>query len=360
MARLAETLQPLAPIGDLARTALRSVGQSGGDVDPSDVVSGIDGCGEDGGSVCRKVLEWTDNQGLADLTEFLVDNVLRIVVVLAVALVVSWLAGRVIHRSMARVGKGAVAVRQQAVRDDPAATRELELQELRVQQRTETLASVLTSVTRVAVWTLAAILVLGELGVNLGPLIAGAGIVGVALGFGAQSLVKDFLSGIFMILEDQYGVGDVVDIGDAVGTVERVGLRVTELRDASGVVWYVPNGTIGALGNRSQGYGLAVADVPIPYGEDVEAVSGVLRAEAIAFGRDPEWADFVLDEEPIVAVETMTPVAVTFRVQVQTVPGKHLVVARALRVRLMAALEAAGVRPPTSGPSAQPPLTDAP
>jgi len=212
VARLAETLQPLAPIGDLARTALRSVGQSGGDVDPSDVVSGIDGCGEDGGSVCRKVLEWTDNQGLADLTEFLVDNVLRIVVVLAVALVVSWLAGRVIHRSMARVGKGAVAVRQQAVRDDPAATRELELQELRVQQRTETLASVLTSVTRVAVWTLAAILVLGELGVNLGPLIAGAGIVGVALGFGAQSLVKDFLSGIFMVMEDQFGVGDVIDV----------------------------------------------------------------------------------------------------------------------------------------------------
>jgi small conductance mechanosensitive channel len=285
-------------------------------------------------------------------------------IVIAVTVVLAFVLRWVVHRLTDRLARSMAnnaITRRMATSPVVSGQRAADAQAIeRYRARIGAVSSLLKSLVTVSLFGLAFLIVLSELGVNMAPLLASAGLVGIAVGFGAQSLVKDFLSGIFMILEDQYGVGDVIDIGDAVGTVERVGLRVTELRDASGVVWYVPNGTIGALGNRSQGYGLAVADVPIPYGEDVEAVSGVLRAEAIAFGRDPEWADFVLDEEPIVAVETMTPVAVTFRVQVQTVPGKHLVVARALRVRLMAALEAAGVRPPTSGPAAQLPLTDTP
>ncbi len=283
-----------------------------------------------------------------------------IAVTVVLAFVLRWAIHRLTDRLARSMANNAIS-RRMATSPVVSGQRAADAQAIeRYRARIGAVSSLLKSLVTVTLFGLAALIVLSELGVNMAPLLASAGLVGIAVGFGAQSLVKDFLSGIFMILEDQYGVGDVIDIGDAVGTVERVGLRVTELRDASGVVWYVPNGTIGALGNRSQGYGLAVADVPIPYGEDIEAVSGVLRAEAIAFGRDPEWADVVLDEEPIVAVETMTPVAVTFRVQVQTVPGKHLVVARALRVRLMAALEAAGVRPPTSGPAAQPPLTDTP
>src|SRR5690348_12002300 len=115
-------------------------------------------------------------------------------------------------------------------------------------------------------------MILGELGVNIAPIIASAGIVGIALGFGAQSLVKDFLSGVFMIFEDQYGVGDVVDVGVASGTVEAVSLRVTRLRDQSGTVWYVPNGTILKVGNMSQNWARAVVDVSVGYGEDLAQV----------------------------------------------------------------------------------------
>lgn len=283
-----------------------------------------------------------------------------IAVTIVLALVLRWVVHRLTDRLARSMANNAIT-RRMATSPVVSGQRAADAQAIeRYRARIGAVSSLLKSLVTVSLFGLAFLIVLSELGVNMAPLLASAGLVGIAVGFGAQSLVKDFLSGIFMILEDQYGVGDVIDIGDAVGTVERIGLRITELRDASGVVWYVPNGTIGALGNRSQGYGLAVADVPIPYGEDVEAVSGVLRDEAIAFGQDVEWADLVLAEEPIVAVETMTPVAVTFRVQVQTVPGKHLVVARALRVRLMAALEAAGVRTPTSGPAGSPPLTETP
>ncbi len=126
----------------------------------------------------------------------------------------------------------------------------------RRRQRAETVGSLLRSVTSLVIGVLAVMLVLGEIGFNLGPFIAGAGIVGIALGFGAQNLVKDFLSGIFMILEDQYGVGDVVDLGAASGTVEAVGLRVTRLRDGNGTLWYVRNGEILRVGNKSQGFAL--------------------------------------------------------------------------------------------------------
>ena len=287
-------------------------------------------------------------------------------IVIAVTIVLAFVLRWVVHRLTDRLARSMAnnaITRRMATSPVVSGQRAADAQAIeRYRARIGAVSSLLKSLITVTLFGLAFLIVLSELGVNMAPLLASAGIVGIAVGFGAQSLVKDFLSGIFMILEDQYGVGDVIDIGDAVGTVERVGLRVTELRDAAGVVWYVPNGTIGALGNRSQGTGLAIADVPLPYGEDLEAVAGILRDEAVAFGHGEEWADMVLDEEPIVAVESMTAVAVTFRVQVKTVPGKHLVVARALRVRLMAALEAAGVRPPTAGPgSGTPPSpTDTP
>ena len=146
-------------------------------------------------------------------------------------------------------------------------------------QRAETIASVLRSTVTAVVGTIAFIEILGTLGINLGPIVASAGIVGVALGFGAQNLVKDFLSGIFMILEDQYGVGDVIDlgVGDANGTVEAVGLRITRLRDVKGQVWHVRNGEVVRVGNKSQGWSRAVLDVPVAYGNDVAEASAVIK-----------------------------------------------------------------------------------
>src|SRR5262245_42889011 len=144
----------------------------------------------------------------------------------------------------------------------------------RRRQRAEALGSVMRNLASVTIFAVTAMLVLAELGVNLAPLIASAGIVGVALGFGAQNLVKDYIAGIFMLLEDQYGVGDVVDFGEADGTVEAVGLRITTIRDGRGVLWYIRNGEIVRVGNRSQGWSLVVVDVPVGF-VGVDEATGV-------------------------------------------------------------------------------------
>ena len=158
----------------------------------------------------------------------------------------------------------------------------------RRRQRAETVGSLLRSITSLVIGVLALMLVLGEIGFNLGPFIAGAGIVGIAVAFGAQNVVKDFLSGIFMILEDQYGVGDVVDLGAASGTVEAVGLRVTRVRDGNGTLWYARNGEILRVGNKSKGFALVTVDLPVPYGSDVDAAGAAMLAaadELVARGR---------------------------------------------------------------------------
>ena len=115
-------------------------------------------------------------------------------------------------------------------------------------------------------------MILGDMGLNLAPVLASAGVLGVAIGFGAQNLVQDFLAGIFMLLEDQYGVGDVIDVGGTSGTVEAVSLRITRMRDVNGVVWHVRNGTISKAGNKSQGWARAVVDFPVPYRHDIPQV----------------------------------------------------------------------------------------
>src|SRR3954453_18487040 len=139
----------------------------------------------------------------------------------------------------------------------------------RSEQRAETLAGVAVSLVRIFVWTLAVLLILGELGLNLGPFLAGASIVGVALGFGTQSLVKDFVSGFFILVEDQYGVGDVITIADTTGTVEEINLRVTRLRGSDGTVWFVPNGEIRKVGNSAREFARSIVDVIIPNKADL-------------------------------------------------------------------------------------------
>ena len=157
-----------------------------------------------------------------------------------------------------------------ALRAPTALARTGEIPSLRRVQRAETVGALLASVASFGIWTLAALMALGTLGLDLGPLIAGAGIVGVAIGFGSQNLVRDFISGIFMLMEDQYGVGDVVDAGPATGTVEGVGLRTTRLRDVNGTLWHIPNGEIRRVGNRSQGWARALVDVEVAYSTDLD------------------------------------------------------------------------------------------
>lgn len=286
----------------------------------------------------------------AAAAETLLDWLLGVPLYIAVVLVLAFLARWALHRL---IGRGVRALtdnsfarslaQQRIVRGDTAADQALERSRLRA----ETVAALLRSIASFVVLGGAAVVVLAKLGVDVAPLIASAGVVGIAIGFGAQSLVKDFISGIFVILEDQYGVGDVVDVGDAVGTVEDVGLRVTRLRDVNGVVWYVPNGSISAVGNRSQGFGVATVDIPVPYTEDLGKVTAVLRATAEELARDDAWAGLVLDDPPTVAVESMTAAAVTVRALLRTAPGENLPVARELRVRAMTAFERAGIATPS-------------
>ena len=213
---------------------------------------------------------------------------LRILAVVVLAFVLR----AVLHRAISRVVSRAVArpavpeaLRQRIVDMSPAVALE------RRRQRAETIGSVLRSVASIAVFTVASTIVLGELGVDLGPILASAGIVGVALGFGAQNLVKDFLNGIFMILEDQYGVGDAIDLGEASGIVEDVGLRVTRLRSVDGTVWHVRNGEVLRVGNMSQGWSRALLDVPVAYGTDVGHAQQVIKRVA-----DQVWQGEVVGE----------------------------------------------------------------
>jgi small conductance mechanosensitive channel len=209
-------------------------------------------------------------------------------------------------------------------------------------QRAKALGSVLRSIASAVVITIAAMLVLGEVGLNLSPLLASAGIVGLAVGFGAQNLVKDFIAGLFMLLEDQYGVGDVVDVGETTGTVEAVGLRITTVRDASGVVWYVRNGEIVRVGNKSQGWAVVNVDVPVGF-VAVEQATAVLREAAAAVAADPDFVDDFIDPPTVLGVEQLGADGAVLRTTVKTSTEAQWRVGRELRRRLTEALERAGI-----------------
>ncbi len=230
-------------------------------------------------------------------------------------------------------------------------------------QRAKTVGSVLRSVTSLLIGSIVVLLVLDALGVSLAPFIASAGIVGIALGFGAQTLVKDFLSGLFMLVEDQYGVGDIIDVGVASGTVEAVGLRVTEIRDAQGTLWFVPNGSVTRVANKTQQWATATLDVDVDYFADVGQVRDLLAAAATTVVADPDIAADVHGDPQVTGIEQLTALAVTLRVQVRTSPARQWEVARRLRVAVRDVLEHAGVplagqrdlwdrAHPTAGPDA--------
>ncbi len=218
--------------------------------------------------------------------------------------------------------------------------------------RALTLAGVAASLLRVVVWSLAALLVLERLGINLGPFLAGASIVGVALGFGAQSLVRDFLSGFFILAEDQYGVGDVITVSEVTGTVEEVNLRVTRLRGADGTVWFVPNGEIRKVGNQAKEWSRAIVDVLIPPAADVQAATATIQGVLDELAGDPEWAEGVLEDGEVLGVDSMGPDGTTVRVAVKTDPEARARVARDLRARILARLRSDGVVPVPGTPEA--------
>lgn len=302
------------------------------------------------GTLCEWVYRMTDQKWLGAFADWLLAKPTAILLILVVAVLVRLLLHRAITRLAARAAEGTVP--GVLARRAPAGLLDTgsPLLSERRRQRMGTMASVLRSLATGAVYTVAGVMILDEVGIPVGPILASAGILGVAIGFGSQTLVKDFLSGIFMILEDQYGVGDVIDSGFGSGSVEAVGLRVTRLRDVNGVVWYVRNGEILRIGNMSQGWARAVVDVGVAYGEDIGRVRELLKRTADDLWRDEAFADLILEEPEVWGVETLTINSVVVRVVVKTQPLQQWTVGRELRQRIMAAFEANQVQLPYQRP----------
>lgn len=205
------------------------------------------------------------------------------------------------------------------------------------------MGSALSSGATFLVGALVIVIALGLLHVDVGPLLASAGVVGVALGFGAQTLVKDFLAGISMLAEDQFGVGDVVDVGEASGVVEQVGLRVTQIRSLNGTLWYVRNGEILRVGNMTQGWSRALVEVRVLSDQDVPRVRELLLQAAAEVAADPDLGPAILTDAEVAGIEDLTAEGVMLRLLVKTAPSRQWDVARELRARIRVILAREGI-----------------
>ncbi len=270
-----------------------------------------------------------------DVGRFAVGWPLTVVLLIVLGVVGRWMLFRAVDRLTRRAEEGVLPDRLTQLSTDP--TRRV--------QRARTMGSLFKSIISAVVVAVVGTMILSEF-VDIGPILASAGIAGVALGFGAQSLVKDFLSGIFMIFEDQYGVGDVVDAGEATGTVEAVGLRVTRLRDIDGTVWYVRNGEIIRVGNKSQNWARSVLDVGVAYGEDLTRVRRILEEVASTLWEDDEYRGVIIEEPEVWGVEDLAADAVTVRVTLKTAPLEQWRVARVMRERIKARFDHEGIEIP--------------
>jgi small-conductance mechanosensitive channel len=300
-------------------------------------------CGEDPSAICRWVFERTESRTLADAAQWVIGTPLTILLIAIGALLVNRVIARVIQRAMRSVSNGIARERLGAARRRaPGALLETATAtSLRAEQRIDALTSILRSVAGFVILLFACFMVLSEVGVDVAPLLAGAGVVGVALGFGSQSLVKDFLSGMFILAEDQFGVGDVVDLdGQATGAVEAVSLRTTRLRAADGTVWHVPNGAIIRVGNKSQHWARALVDVELAGDTDIDHAEHVINRVA----KDLDGAREDIFEQPEVrGIEKRDDGRLVFRLLVKTLPADRDEVIEELRRRLAAQFAREGI-----------------
>ena len=316
-----------------------------------------DACGAEPGTVCSLIYEWTSNANLAQILGA-VSIPLKVALILLVAVIIA----RVVRRWVDRGVNTWLEHREQAFADTAAArktgeegglreaalrrARRMVEQKERSEQRARTLGTVLRSMASIMVYGLALLISLGEFGINLGPMIAGAGIVGVAIGFGAQSLVRDFLTGIFMLLEDQYGVGDVVDVGSAVGVVEEVKLRTTQIRDINGSLWHIPNGQINRVANMSQEWARAVLDIEVAYDTDLAQAMTVIKEVADGVWRDNLPDATILEEPAIAGVQAFGESSIVIRLMAKVEPGEQWAASREIRRRLKEAFDESGIEIP--------------
>jgi moderate conductance mechanosensitive channel len=267
-----------------------------------------------------------------DIGEWLLDRI-PILIVLLAAIILSTIARIAVRRMQRRIEKEGTVTEDQ-----------------RNLQRAATLTQALSYTVQVSIWTIAILLVLGNVGVNLAPLLAGAGIAGVALGFGAQSVVRDFLSGFFILLENQFGVGDLVEVnaagGSVSGRVETVSLRTTSIRAFDGTLNIVSNGNIQLVGNKSRGWARAIIDVGVAYGEDVERVRSVLEELFEELREEEELREAFIDGPKVLGVERLGEYDVVLRVVAETAPSARIKLERELRRRIKQRFDERGIESP--------------
>ncbi len=315
---------------------------------PPDRIADV--CGDEPSAVCIAVLRETGRDVLAKLADTVVPAALKILLVVVLAAIAIRLLHRLIERLTRRMTTAGAEAAAQS--DGAPVVDAAPADASRTTMRTETIGAVLRSVATVTVWSVAVVMVLGAVSIQLGPLIAGAGIVGVALGFGAQNLVKDFLSGLFIIVEDQYGIGDIVELRDAVGnvgvsgTLEAISLRTSRVRDVEGTVWHVPNGEIRTAGNRSQQWARSLLDIGVAYDTDLTHATRVLKRVADEVWHDEEFGAFVLEEPEVWGLERFDADRLTIRMVLKVFPAKQWAVNRELRARVKTAFEEEGIEMP--------------
>jgi small conductance mechanosensitive channel len=266
---------------------------------------------------------------------------IRIALIVVGIFLLRWLLLVMIRRIVTTVTQG---VKKREGAADTKALDASPLARARIVQRARTIGLVLSNLLTAGLTISALIAILSELGIAIGALAAGAGILGAALGFGAQSLVKDFIAGLFIVVEDQFGVGDFVDLGTATGVVESIRLRVTQVRDTEGTVWYVRNGEILRVGNQSQGWSRIILDLPLAYNSDLEKAKKVLEAAALKLTETPAMKSGLIGKPEIWGIQALAGEEVVFRMVQQVRPSKKEVLTRALRAEVKTALDKAGIK----------------
>lgn len=294
------------------------------------------------------VVDW-----LADNSGAMLSGATNIIVIIVLAVLARAVAGRLVTQLVKRM----VSSRQR-LSSTKAARSVLNNSEKtsdpRQEARAETLSSVLRSLSSFVIYGIAFVMVLGEVGINLGPILASAGVLGLAVGFGAQGLVQDFLSGMFMMVEDQYGVGDVIDVGEAVGTVEEVGMRITKIRDLDGGLWHVRNGQIMRVCNMNQDWANAVVELPLAYSVDLARAREVIEDSVADFAQTPEFESRLLDRPEVSGVVGIANGAMTVRIIARTRPGEQWALGRSLREHLKRSLDRNGIEVAFPMPSFSP------
>ncbi|MFN8015539.1 MAG: mechanosensitive ion channel family protein [Acidimicrobiia bacterium] len=311
-------------------------------------------CGDVGtrGKLCELAYDLTKSQHVAEIADTFSKPV-RVLLIILGAYLVNLLVRFFIRRSVKKLAKESSRIFLSNIKRRTGISR-LETSEhptYRTVQRAQTIGMALRGIATFTIIIVSILLILGTYHIKLGPIIAGAGLIGVVVGFGAQSMIKDFLAGIFIIVEDWYGVGDVIDAGEASGTVEQVTLRATRLRDVYGVVWHIPNGVIQRAGNKSQQWGRALLDIGVALDTDIELAQRVIKETSDALASDPNYVTEVLDEPDVLGVEEIGTDRIVIRVILKTTPASQWKIARELRARIKAAFDENQIEfPPPSAP----------